>query len=149
MSTKQIERLVAEAIALDRQIQTDTETLKGLKADLVVLAEAEPAERREATKEGGYSIVYACDGGAIARVTQPAARLKSSIDAETPSGAKLKEKVGGEWSELFEPRVQWVPVAEFRELVAKKFTPRDAKTILKACTTASAAKVSFETKEVA
>ena len=41
MSTKQIERLVAEAIALDRQIQTDTETLKGLKADLVVLAEAE------------------------------------------------------------------------------------------------------------
>lgn len=149
MSTKQIERLVAQAIALDRQIQTDTETLKGLKADLVVLAEAEPAERREETKEGGYSVVYTCGDGAIARVTQPAARLKSSIDAETTAGAKLKERVGRAWSDLFEARIQWIPVANFRDVVAEKFKPSDAKAILKACTTASAAKVSFETKEAA
>lgn len=151
MKTKptEIELLVTRAILIDRRIQDDADELKAIKARLVEAAEAEPEDRRDATKEGGYSITFSGGDGSIARVTRPGDKLRSSIDTETPKGAKLKERVGKMWSDLFEPRVQWTPVAKFREVVAEKFALRDANAIIKACTTESAPKVSFETKEVA
>ena len=94
MTTTKIQKLVGEAIALDREISDKTEILKGMKADLAVLAEEAPAEIREATESGGYSVTYEGPDGSIARVTKPAAKLKAVIDTEKPAGAKLKAKIG-------------------------------------------------------
>ena len=45
--------------------------------------------------------------------------------------------------------MKWSPVADFREVLAEHFSPREAAAILKAVTTDSAPTVSFETKEKA
>ncbi len=149
MSTKQIAQLVDEAISLDRQIQNDTEKLKELKADILALAESQPEAQRIETDGGGWSLHLPGSDDSIARVTRPAPKLKTVIDAEKPAGAKLVERLGKHKDRLLKPVLKYSPVPDFREQVSDLFKPAEARAIIKAATTESAPTISFETKEKA
>lgn len=147
MTKQKLAGLVDEAIRLDRIVQTSTERLKEIKADLVVEAQDQPD--KEATDGGGWSVTFAGTDGNIARVTQPGPKLKSTVDAESKAGAALKEKVGKLWNQLFQPVMKYKPVDGFRDLVDTLIGGAKARSILSAVTTESAPSVAFETKEKA
>jgi hypothetical protein len=75
--------------------------------------------------------------------------LKSTIDAESKSGAMLKAKLGKAWDRLFKPVMKYAPVDGFRDAVNEILRPSEAKATLKAVTTESAPAVAFEVKEIA
>ena len=142
----QVAELVDEAITLDREIAEKEERLKQLKADLVAIADGEPVSLRIPTDGGGWSLTLESERG-VARVTQPGPKLKGSIDAEKPAGAKLMAKVGKWKEELFTPVLKYAPVANIRERLGELFKPAEARAILKSLTSESAPQVAFETKD--
>lgn len=147
MTKQKLAGLVDEAIRLDRVVQESAERLKEIKADLVVEAQDRPDKTD--TDGGGWSVTFDGTDGSIARVTQPGAKMKATVDAETKAGAALKEKVGKLWNQLFQPVVKYKPVDGFRDLVDTLIGGAKARAIISAVTTESAPSVAFEVKEKA
>lgn len=143
---KAVQKVVDEAIALDREITEKEEQLKQRKADLLAMAEGVEPHDKLQTDGGGWSVTFEAPTG-VARITKPGPKLKASIDAEKPAGAKLMEKIGRLKDELFTPVLKWIPVENIRVRVEELFKPGEARAIIKALTSESAPTVSFETKE--
>lgn len=140
-------RLVDAALALDREIKEKTAQLKDLKADLITEALSRKEERIE-TELGGESWTAAGSDGAIARVTFPAGKLKSSIDPDSKEGAKLIAKLGKHAKALLIPIARFKPVAEFRDLVHQLWSSAaDADKVIKAFESDASPTVGFETAE--
>lgn len=144
-----IATIVAEAVALDRELKDKTKRLKELKAYLVTEALSRPLAEHVATDGGGTSWIATGNDGCIARVTFPGPQLKSSIDPATKSGYKLLAKFGDAVRKLFDKHVVYKPVDDFRALVEQEFTPRQAEKLIAECESERAPSVSFETKEAA
>lgn len=143
MNDTKLKNLVTEAVALDRDIAEQTERLKLLKQKLISYADTCD---RTTTVGGGSSVVL--EGiDCIARVTQPADKLKSSVDAESELWNKLRPLLGGVTTPLFEPKVKYVPVETFRVGLMARFDKTTANKVIKLMTSKSSTTVSFETKE--
>lgn len=145
MTDNKLKSLVSEAVELDRAIAQNTERLAEIKKTLISEAVSRE-EQSTPTEGGGWSLIMDGTNGCVARVTQPGPKLKSSIDAEKPAGAKVMAMVGKYKDELFTPRLTWIPVENFRDRVVSLF-PTSHRKIITGCESKSQPAVSFETKE--
>lgn len=146
MTTSKIQSLVAEAVALDREISEKSERLKELKGLLASEAEAR-ADEATPTDGGGASIVFEAPDGCIARVTTAGATLKSSIKGEGKDIAKIKDAADRHFLRLFEQTVSFRPIEGFREQAVSLLGAKEARVLIKLCTNPGKTTVSFETKE--
>jgi hypothetical protein len=122
----------ARGIALKQQIDALNEELKKIKVDLILHAEeAHGAGRSTATEGGGWSVILETRGGSVV-VTQGAPALRSGIDLDKDT--KLADLVAGnpKVSSLFDERVLLSPVAGFREIAPRLFTPKLAEKLIAA-----------------
>lgn len=145
MSNAKLAKLVAEAVALDREVAEKSDRLKVIKGDLLAMAQSETAEKTE-TSGGGWSVVFEGDEGCIARVTQPGDKLKANLDPESKPGKLVLSLLGRYKDDYFVSKKTLSPVLNFRDQVAAAFAGREANRILELMTTESKATVSFETK---
>jgi len=146
MKPEKIQLLVADAIALDRKISELEEDLKGLKSLLVDVASSLPEEHTE-TEGGGHAWIAEDVVGNIARVNFPAPTLKSKVDGTGKTIEKIREVAGKWFPDLFDQAPAYKPKPEFRSFVEKFLDKATARKLIKLCSTESAPRVSFETKE--
>jgi len=148
MNQAKIKELIGKAIALDRQITEQTEQLKELKHLLIV--EASGREDELASTEGGGSSWVAEDfEGNIARVNFPAAALKSKIDGVGKTIEQIRNIAGKFFPDLFDQAPAYKPCTDFKALALRLMGGVAARKLIKLCSTASAPRVSFETKKEA
>jgi hypothetical protein len=148
MNPNKLMAKVTEAVSLDREIADMTERLKELKAELVKAADSDLMDKTD-TEGGGWSVELAGTDGCIARVTQPAAKLKSAVDGESANWVKIKGIVGRLAEALFKPSMRYTPVEDFRKTAQAELSAPEARQVLKLMTSNSSPTVSFETKEAA
>lgn len=141
-----ITRLVDEAITIDREIESKEARLKEIKAQIVAFAEEDGSAHMEGQGGGTVHISEGSDGS-IARVSFPVPKLASSLDPEKKTFAKIKELAGRAFNELFKPVISYDLVDGFRDRASELLEPRDAKALIKACTSQSKPRVSFETSD--
>lgn len=148
MSPTQLQQLVTDAVALDREIRVKQDALKVLKAELIAEACARPDAERVATEGGGWSWTAPGADGCIARVTASGPKLRDTFDPTVPKTAKLLARFGSLHRVLkfFRKEVVFRPRAGFRDLVEQEFAPATADRLLAACASDTAPRVSFETK---
>jgi len=148
MTPSKITKLVDEAILIDRTLQEGEVRLKEIKEQLIAFAEADEANQVEG-QGGGVAHISEGSDGAIARVSFPVPSLASKLDPEKKAFSKAKELAGRAFDALFKPVLTYKLVEGFRDQAAALLEPRDAKALIKACSTQSKPRVAFETKEVA
>lgn len=146
MTELKLQQLVTEAVLLDRDIREQEARLKELKTALATEAESRPDELKP-TENGGKSLSFTGLDGCICCVAFPAPTLKSKIDGEGKCIEKVKAAAGRVFDRLFRPSVTYRPVDNFRDEAAA-LLGKDAGKLIKLCQTESAARVSFETKDV-
>lgn len=144
MTDAKIKARVAEAVVLDRQRAEIEKRLKKIKAELIAEAEGRLEEHVE-TPGGGSSIRFEGADGCIATVSFPAPSLKSKIDGVGKTIAKVQEKAGRWFPELFIPVPAWKPIPDFRERAAECLGPVIARALISLCSSESSPRVSFET----
>lgn len=145
MNNSKLEQLVTEAVVLDRLIAERSARLKEIKVELIAEAKNRPDACTET--EGGGKAWSAFDiDGNIARVNFPAPTLKSGIDGEGKTIERIRNAAGRFFASLFDQAPKYVPVENFRA-EAEKLLGKDAKKLIKLCSTDSSPRVSFETKE--
>lgn len=146
MNDTKLRQLITEAVALDRQIATNTDRLKEIKAQLATEAESRP-ELSAPTEGGGTSTTIEGLDGCICRVTEAGRTLKSSIKAEGKDIEKVKEAAGKFFGQLFAPVLAYKPVEKFREQAEAHLDTRAAAKLIKLIENPGKVTVSFETKE--
>lgn len=146
MTNTKLSALVAQAVALDREISEKSALLNDLKDQLSVEAESR-CDESTPTEGGGTSITFEGGDGCIARVTTSGPALKSSIKAEGRDIEKVKPAAGRHFLRLFEQVLAYKPVANFREQAESLLGAKDAGKLIKLCTNPGKTSVSFETKE--
>jgi hypothetical protein len=142
MTTTTIQNKITRAIELKRVIADAKREYDEIKAALVVEASGREEERRP-TEGGGWSWEQLDREGNLVRVTEPARKLKSTLDPESKGFPKIKEAAGRAWSLLFAQVPAYAPVEGFRDK-AVAHLGRDAAKLIKLCTTESETKVAFE-----
>jgi hypothetical protein len=145
MKDNRLQVLVTQACAADRQIADLTDTLKGMKAQLVAEAETR-VEDQVATDGGGWSVTFEGVDGNICRVTAPGKALKPSIDGEGQAIEKVRDAAGVHFARLFQQAPKWKLVPNFRDEAASLLGKAAGK-LIKLCTKSASTTVSFETKE--
>lgn len=145
MKLEKLKALVAQAIEIDRRYVEIEDELKELKKALIVEALSRTDEYTE-TEGGGKAWTAMDDEGNIARVNFPSPALKSKIDGAGKTIEKIREVAGKWFADLFDQAPAYKPKAEFRSF-AEKFLGKGAGKLIKLCSTESAPRVSFETKE--
>ena len=146
MTKAQLKKLVTEAVALHRDIATQNERLKALKADLIHEARLHP-KHFTLTNGGGSRWTASGTGGCIARVNFPAPALLALIDSESDTFDDVLALAGECMDQLFESAYYLRPIANFREEAARALDGREADKLIDLCQTTSAPRVSFETAE--
>ena len=146
MNDNKLRQLITEAVALDRQIATDTDRLKEIKVLLATEAESRP-ELSAPTEGGGTSTTIEGLDGCICRVTEAGRTLKSSIKAEGKDIEKVREAAGKFFAQLFAPVLAYKPVEKFREQAEAHLDTRAAAKLIKLIENPGKVTVSFETKE--
>ncbi len=146
MTKPQLKKLVSEAVALHRDIASQTERLKALKVDLIKEARLHPKEFMPTTGGGSRWTVSGTDG-CIARVNFPAPALLSLIDSESETFDEILVIAGECMDQLFESAYYLRPVVNFREEAARTLDGREADKLIDLCQTTSSPRVSFETAE--
>ncbi len=114
MTDKLTEKLVARAVALDREVAEKTDELKCLKKQLVELASFDE-DAQTPTDGGGWSWTAQDREGNIARVTVPAPSLKGSVEGEGELIEKVRAVAGRLFNKLFVQAPAYKLVADFRD----------------------------------
>lgn len=148
MNDTKLRQLITEAVALDRQIATDTDRLKVIKTLLATEAESRP-ELAAPTEGGGTSTTIEGLDGCICRVTEAGRTLKSSIKAEGKDIEKVRDAAGKFFAQLFAPVLAYKPVEKFREQAEAHLDTRAAGKLIKLIENPGKVTVSFETKDAA
>lgn len=146
MTDKKLQEMVAEAVAVDRQVAELTDRLKQLKSDLVGEAQSRPEEHRSIEGSAGTKWTWIGSDGCVCRVTFPAPKLRATIDPDSKTGRKIVDLAGTAKGVLFHSRVVYVPVAEFRDKAVEILGGKSTR-LIAACETESAPRVEFETKQ--
>jgi hypothetical protein len=145
MNDNKLKQLVAEAVALDRDISRMSERLTELKDILKTEAESR-FDQAQPTEGGGTTNTFEGADGCICRVTTSAATLKSSVKGEGKDIEKVREAAGNFFTKLFDPTVSYKPVANFRE-EAEAFLGKQSRKLIKLCENPGRTSVAFETKD--
>lgn len=143
MRKDNLKAIIAEAVSLDRSIALDTERLRQIKQHLLEFS-AGDEERLVPTPSGGQSWQYEGNDGCIVRVSFPRDRITGNIPEKQL--AKIRELAGAAFGELFESRQSYHPVSGFREKAGELLERSVGKRLLRACSSRSVPRVSFETK---
>jgi hypothetical protein len=146
MKDTQLQILVAETIALDRDVKEKTELLKEKKTLLIHEAESRPDECSP-TDGGGKSIEFKALNGESARVTFPASELKSKIDGEGRTIEKVRTAAKAFFDRLFRPVLGYRPVDNFRDEAVSLLGRKDGGKLIDLCEKDSSPRVSFETSQ--
>ena len=146
MNEKTLRELVDTAIVLEREIEERQARLKDIKGVLVLEAD-ENQDDQVKTDGGGRSWTLEGQTGCIARVTFPAPTMKDKISGAGKTIEKIMQIAGKRFAGLFEQVPAWKPKPDFRKLVDSQLDAVQARKLLKLCSTESAPRVSFETKE--
>lgn len=146
MTKTQLKKLVTEAVALHREIASQNERLKALKADLIHEARLHSKDFAP-TNGGGCRWTASGTDGCIARVNFPAPALLALIDSESETFDDILALAGECMDQLFESAYYLRPIADFREEAARALDGRQADKLIDLCQTTSAPRVSFETTE--
>src|SRR5258708_20402824 len=113
MKEEERQTRVDKAVALHREIDSKTEQLKALKADLVKEARRHP-KALVATESGGKRWTTKGSDGCLARVNFPAAALLSEIEAQGDLAKKLHDIAGAKFRRLFTTVNSYHPPRTFR-----------------------------------
>jgi hypothetical protein len=143
MNSKQIEKLVDDAITLHREIAAKTEQLKTLKAILVLEAHAHHDEQ-VLTETGGTRWVAKGSDGSIARVNFPAPGLVSELDGQSDEAKQAQLIAGDQFRRLFTTAKIYQLVDNFRTEAAALLPAPKAEALTSLCETECAPRVSFE-----
>ncbi len=146
MTKPEIKKLVTQAVALHREIASQNERLKALKADLIHEARRHPKDFAP-TSGGGSRWTASGTEGCIARVNFPAPALLGLIDSESETFDDILALAGECMDQLFESAYYLRPITNFREEAARVLDGREADKLIDLCQTTSAPRVSFETAE--
>jgi hypothetical protein len=146
MTPSTIRAKIARCIQVQRLIAVLEEEEKKIKQALAVEA-ASDTQRQAPTDGGGWSWTHEDSDGNLARVTQPADKLKAKLDPEAKAFDKVKETAGRCFMQLFMQVPAYRPVEGFREKVAEYLPRPSASKLLKLVTTESPIQVAFEVKE--
>ncbi|MCX6994164.1 MAG: hypothetical protein NT011_13620 [Kiritimatiellaeota bacterium] len=138
--------LVDTAIKIEREIAEREAKLKDIKGILIMEAEECPNDQ-VATEGGGRSWTLEGKTGCIARVTFPSPTLKDKISGVGKTIEKIMQAAGKRFADLFEQVPAYRPKPDFRKLLDTQLDAVEARKLLKLCSTESAPRVSFETKE--
>jgi hypothetical protein len=146
MNDNKLRQLITEAVSLDRQIATDSDRLKEIKALLATEAESRP-ELATGTDGGGTSTTLEGLDGCVCRVTTAGRTLKSTIKAEGKDIEKVRAASGNVFAKLFAPVLAYKPVENFRDEASTLLGTAAGNKLVKLCENAGKISVSFETKE--
>ena len=144
MKDSALQLLVAEAIALDREVKEKADALKELKEQLVIEAQSR-ADEHVPTDGGGSTVTFRALNGEAARVCFPGPELKGKIDGEGKAIEKIRTLAGRAFDQLFRPALSYRPIDGFREAATLALEKPAAKKLIDACEKDSSPKVSFET----
>lgn len=148
MTNAKLTELVDRLIVLDRQIAEAEKRFKEARKALLKEARARKSEYTK-TEGGGRSWIAQGSDGAIARVTFPAAKLRSALAEDSEVFGKLSGLIGKDGTKaLLIEVVGYKLVQDFRAEALKAYPLEKAHEIIKLCQTKSEPTVSFETKEV-
>jgi len=139
--------LVTKAVNLDREIAEKTEILKDLKQQLVKEATTRPDEYLITFPDGGKSIAFAGNDGCIARITFPKPTLNDTVSGEGKKIEKIRAYAGPHFHRLFSQAPKYKLTKDFRKVTRELLYSKSARALIKLCTSKSAARVAFETKE--
>lgn len=145
MNEAKLRTVVTQAVCLDREIRDKQEELKAM-TDLIIQEANGRPEEQAATDGGGTSWTAEGTDGCVVRVNFPGPSLKSNISGEGETIDKLREVAGKFFTELFQQKPSYAPIADFR-VRAEQLLGKSSAKLIKLTTTESAARVSFETKE--
>lgn len=145
MNDASLRKMVANACALDRDIENLKGLLQDAKDTLKAEAESRPDEQT-ATDGGGWSWTFEGTDGNIVRVTRPGDALKTAIDDEGKTTAKIREAAGAHFVRLFQQAPKWKLVPDFRQ-AAEVLLGKSAAKLIKLVSKAAPVTVSFETKD--
>ncbi|MFA7256934.1 MAG: hypothetical protein WC047_05110 [Kiritimatiellales bacterium] len=147
MHDAKLQKLVTEAIILDRMIAERSARLKEIKCSLIAEATYRQEECTE-TEGGGKSWTAEDEDGNIARINFPAPALKDKISGIGKTIETIEKICGNKFPMLFDQAPVWKPKpGHFRKLLDTLLTASEANKVFKLCSTASSPRVSFETKE--
>lgn len=138
--------IVTRAVFVDRQIASLQEELKGLKQILTLTAQDHPADALP-TDGGGRSWTFAGADGCIARVSCPAPTLRDKIAGIGKTIERIQQAAGKAFPRLFEQIPAYRPVQGFRDAAIAALGPVSGRKLIKLCSSESAPRVSFETKD--
>ena len=143
MTIEKLQKLVDDDFALQREVATKTEALKGLKAALIEEAEQHP-ETQQATDRGGRRWTAKGSDGCIARVNFPAPGLVAEIDGKGEHAQQCHEIAGEQFRHLFTTVKSYQLVDDFRAQTAALLPAAKAEALIAVLATESSPRVSFE-----
>jgi len=146
MNNQKLQALCDEAVHVQRQLAALQQRADELRETIIVEAKSRD-EDKVATDGGGESWSTVATDGSLLRVTFPAPTLKSCINPETPSGAKVMQKIGRHKDELLVPVLKYELVSNFRDKARQVIGGQTAESLIRACETHSSPKLSYELRE--
>lgn len=144
MKAADLKAAVSEAVRLDCEIADKGARLRVLKAALVEEAGRHKGAHVE-TANGGRAWRCEGEGGCVCNVVFPAPLLRSSISGAAVEA--VRKLAGKAFKGLFVEVLSLKPVSDFRA-VARSMLGKKAAGLVAECESASAPRVSFETKRV-
>lgn len=145
---EEIHKLVADAVALHREIAAKTEQLNTLRAELIYKARSHP-DAQVMTESGGTRWTAQGSDGCIARVNFPAAALIFEVDAQSEFGSQVRAIAGENFHRLFATVTTYRPVDDFRLRVTSLLATPKAEALMALCHSEGSPCVSFETTSLA
>ena len=143
MTNTQIQSRIARCIEIKRLIAEFEAELKMHKETLVAEA-ATRDEEHAPTDGGGWSWRHHDVPGNEVCVTQPARKLRATLNPESRGFDKIRELAGRRFPELFLQVPAYKPVEEFQVRALAALPQTDAKRLIKLVTTEATPTVSFE-----
>jgi hypothetical protein len=143
MTKENLQKLVDDAVALQREVATKTDALKALKAALIEEATKHP-EAQQATDRGGRRWTAKGTDGCIARVSFPASGLVAEIEGKGEHEQQCHEIAGEQFRHLFTTVKSYQLVDDFRVQAAALLPAAKAEALIAVLATESSPRVSFE-----
>lgn len=143
MTKEKLQKLVDDAVALQREVAAKTEALKALKALLIEEAEKHPEAQVE-TDRGGRRWTAKGSDGSIARVSFPAPGLVPEIEGKGEQTQQCHEIAGEQFRHLFTTVKSYQLVDDFRAQAASLLPAPKAEALIAVLATESSPRVSFE-----
>lgn len=145
MTKTQIQSRISRCLDIQRNIAEWQKELKEHKEALTAEAESR-SEEHVPTEGDGWSWTHQDAEGNCVRVTQPARKLKGTINGESKALVDIRELAGRHFMNLFIQVPAYRPVENIRD-EAVALLGRDAKRLIKLITSESPTQVAFEVKE--